>query len=195
MSRKTEGERRGNREFCDATCACTCTHVSRCLCVSCKRPNANKSERGRKFMESHLLLLKSESQLHKPLSKAPMMSIYVMQSDSAMAVGLLQRCFFFFFKAFGIQATQKCKTRSQCKSKFRYVSYYLVHVYLCCLRRVDYASPWCSAQHFHLAARSHNIILNSLPLRWRRDKDGHLSRVQSRLRCKTAGRRCSTLGP
>lgn len=56
------------------------------------------------------LLLKSESRLHKLLSKAPMMTISVMQSDSAMTVGVLQRVFF-IFKAFGIQATQKMQDK------------------------------------------------------------------------------------
>lgn len=58
------------------------------------------------------LLLKSESQQHKLLSKAPMMTISVMQSDSAMTVGVLQRFFFWvFFKAFGIQATRKMQDK------------------------------------------------------------------------------------
>lgn len=94
-------------EFCDATCArvCTRTHTQK------RKDDAESIMTEKKVYRISSLLLKSESRLHKLLSKAPMMTISVMQSDSAMTVGVLQRFFFFFFKAFGIQATQKMQDK------------------------------------------------------------------------------------
>lgn len=140
------------------------THVTMPVCFILTA-NANKSEKmmltvswqRRKFMESPLFCW---SQSHncincwakRPWWRFPWCRVTQRWRSEYCSV------FFFIFKAFGIQATQKMQDKKS-------VSYYLVHVYLCCLRRVDCASSWCSGRHFHLAARIHNIILNSLPLR------------------------------
>lgn len=189
MSRKTHRERRlASRrnpvwEFCDATCAHLTVHV--CFI---QKASANNSEhmtlkvsweRG-KFMESHLFCWDQSHNCINCWAKCRWCRLSWCR--------LTQRwrsdyCIFLdiFFEAYGIQANTKMQDKKY-KFKFKSASCCLVCVYLWVdwwLRRGAVVSTFASLQEF-------------IPKFW---KHGHLSRVSSHLRFKTAGKCWSTLGP